>query len=135
MSRPAPISCPNCRGAMDPRSKRGCSDCLVTGRPRTPSSEILYARELGISPRRLLKLGGEQKLRALDPDARAVLINPHRYKTSQTISVGGLKARGMRSRVPGIKRFLIPPHVEMGMPLEMGITENMLEVVGLDGWD
>lgn len=134
MNTRANIPCPNCRGEMSARSTHGCSDCLGVGRPRTASSEMLYARELGITLRKLLKLGGEQKLRAMDSDARAFMIKPHQYKASQTVHDGGLKARGMRSRVPGIQRFLIRPRVA-GMPLEMAITDHMLAVVGEDGWE
>jgi hypothetical protein len=66
-------------------------------------SARLYAEELGISFRRLRVLGGEARLRRMSPDARTVMIGPSRYPNSQTVHNGGLPARNMHSRVPGVR--------------------------------
>lgn len=42
--------------------------------PRPKSSSLKYAESLGIRQDRLARLGGEEKLRSLSPDARAVLL-------------------------------------------------------------
>ena len=78
----------------------GCRACHP-GRMGGPA--LLYARELGITKRRLYLLGGYEKLRALSEDARRVLLKPAIYGNSRAVSHGGLAARGMLRGVPGIK--------------------------------
>jgi hypothetical protein len=66
------------------------------GRPLTKDGA--YARELGIRSTRVRELGGADKLRALSPEVRALLLGPTNYG-SKGVRAGGLKARGMRSNV------------------------------------
>ena len=61
----------------------------MRGRPL--SENRIYAQELGISYRRLLRLGGAKWLKARSPEQREVIVwpkgnRPHRW---------GLEARGM----------------------------------------
>lgn len=65
------------------------------------TSEGAYARELGIKLRKLRSLGGEVKLRSLTPEALAILLAPQNYGSSRTVGDGGMKARGMFTRIPG----------------------------------
>lgn len=122
------VKCPHCDGLMAPKTKRGCEKCFGRGAP--PSPESLYARSLGIRVRQLRTLGGEAYLRSLSDEARAVLLAPNRYGYSRTVGDGGMKARGMFTRVPGAQRFLIPPLVPMDLPLELCLTEEILESAG-----
>jgi hypothetical protein len=70
------------------------------GRPKC--SARLYAEELGISFRRLRVLGGEARLRAMSPDALAVMLGPGPIGGSQTYRIRGLAGRGYISGVPGV---------------------------------
>lgn len=63
--------------------------------------EQAYAKELGIKLRKLKSLGGEHRLRSMSPEARSIILAPHRYGNSRTVGCGGLEARNMFSRVPG----------------------------------
>jgi hypothetical protein len=51
-------------------------DAVKRGGGRPKCSAHLYAEELGISFRRLRTLGGEACLRAMSPDALAVMLRP-----------------------------------------------------------
>ena len=59
------------------------------GRPR--GSAWQYAMELGIPYKKLVRLGGEERVRAMSDDARAILLKP------------GQAARKMVKGVPGIR--------------------------------
>lgn len=72
---------------------------LKAGRPKC--SARLYAEELGIPVRRLRLLGGEARLRAMSPDALAVMLRPGPYG-SKGVHKGGLPARGMYPGVRGV---------------------------------
>jgi len=67
---------------------------------RPASEETIYARELGItgsSPYRTIRrLGGAEKLRALSPECRRILLAPMGHGDSLELHKGGLRARGMR---------------------------------------
>jgi len=67
---------------------------------RKPSADTIYARELGITGRKphmvIQRLGGCEKLRALSPECRAVLLAPLGNGNSLHLVDGGLRARGMR---------------------------------------
>jgi hypothetical protein len=82
---------------MDPRAKKGCRRCSHGGRRPTACSD--YAIELGISVRKLRRLGGESRLRAMSDDARTILVKPRPIATP--LERTSLKARGMKTRVPG----------------------------------
>ena len=69
---------------------------------RKVSSAGLYAAELGIPVRRLTRLGGEKRLRAMSPDALAVLLKRGPYGYSTTVHDGGLAARGYKKLVRGV---------------------------------
>ena len=64
--------------------------------PRKPSSALLAARHFGISLQLLKRLGGEEKLRSMDPDARAVLFKRTGYYGSKD-----LRPRGLARKSPG----------------------------------
>ncbi|HEV2709127.1 MAG TPA: hypothetical protein VGU67_02840 [Edaphobacter sp.] len=98
MKRPE-ITCPNCTGPMHPRADKACRQCYHGGRPR--SSDHEYAKELGISVRRLRRLGGEAAVRAMPDEARAIFLQPFHSVDSRTVANGGLRARGMKTRTPG----------------------------------
>lgn len=92
------------------------------GRKKTTG---LYAAELGIPVRRLAKLGGEARLRAMSEEARATLLGQVRDGNSQTYRTGGLAARGYRPFLPGkISQHLIPPRVCMSGPIEMLMSDE-----------
>ena len=67
--------------------------------PREKSDDRVYAASLGLTGKRanriIQRLGGTEKLRALSPEARAVLLSPLGNGDSQELSRGGLRARGM----------------------------------------
>jgi hypothetical protein len=69
---------------------------------RTLSPDTIYASEIGVSRKRIRMLGGSEKLRGLSPEARAVLLGPHKTGLSRTVHAGGITARGFVSRVRGI---------------------------------
>jgi hypothetical protein len=69
----------------------------------------------------------------MTPDARSVILKPMVYGNSQTVMDGGMKARGMFTRVPGAQRFLIAPRVSMDEPMEMLMGEEDLEGLDVDG--
>jgi hypothetical protein len=98
MRRNQKIPCPKCSLPMDCRAKFACRNCCAGGRPVTPSHE--YARELGITQRRLIALGGPERLRAMSEDALRIMLGPTHYGNSRTVADGGMKARGMKRCVP-----------------------------------
>ena len=63
---------------------------------RKHSADRLYADELGVSLRAVKKLGGSAKLRALEPEARALLL--HIARGCKKVCMRDI---GMQSRVPG----------------------------------
>jgi hypothetical protein len=65
---------------------------------RKPSDDLLYARELGISKRLVILLGGAVKLRAMASEVRACLLG------SQGSRKACMRDIGMQSRVPGRMR-------------------------------
>lgn len=71
-----------------------------TGRPC--SEKTLYARELGISPRALARLGGMYKLKSMSADAQAILVSKVKIPWSANVRRGGMSARNMISRVPAM---------------------------------
>jgi hypothetical protein len=79
---------------------------MAGGRPT--SEDTLYARSLGMTGSRagevIHRLGGAQKLRALSPEARNILLSPLGDGSRRKVSKGGMKALGMKSRVKGIRR-------------------------------
>lgn len=96
--------------------------------PREPyTSAGAYARELGITRKRLHSLGGEAKLRALSDDARIVLLKPQNYGFSRTVHKGGLAARGMKPRTTG---YIIQPQIPMDLPIEALMSDE--EVVAVE---
>ena len=61
----------------------------MMGRPPTDTALKVLSRDTGLSNKSILRLGGSAKLTAMDPDARALLINATlRYRAKQ------LKSRG-----------------------------------------
>jgi hypothetical protein len=93
--------CPLCGKPMICTS-RMCGHCAGFG-PR-PRPDADYAMELGITLFRLRKLGGKEKLLALSPDARNLLVRG----TGSGSSRKSLASCGMTSRVPGIKSHQEP---------------------------
>lgn len=69
---------------------------------RPVTTAYLYAIELGIPLRKLRRLGGESRLRAMKEDARAILLKPGPQGNSKTVDKGGLAARKMVRRVRGV---------------------------------
>ena len=71
-------------------------------RPLTPDG--IRGRKLGMTglhiAERVRDLGGAEYLESLTPETRELLFRPFRYGTSRTVSKGGLRARGMKPRVP-----------------------------------
>jgi hypothetical protein len=67
---------------------------------RIASAETIYARELGITGKKchmvIRSLGGCEKLRALSPECRNILLAPMGHGHSLELHKGGLRARGMR---------------------------------------
>jgi len=120
---------------------------MKNGRPISP--DTAYARELGVSKRVVINAGGADRLKALEPEARAILISPFKYGKSRTVADGGLKARGMKPRQRGLVTqmekqdeerrrtdFLIPSHVDFDGPMEALLSdEDMPKVEGLGEFD
>jgi hypothetical protein len=73
---------------------------------RKPSEDTIYARELGITGKKsrmvIRRLGGCEKLRALSPECRNILLAPMGHGNSLELHKGGLRARGM-SRAKDIR--------------------------------
>ena len=89
--------CPSCGGPKRQPS-RLCSACSCG---RRSDANAAYALELGISRRRLNQLGGEAKLRALSPEACALLLRPKAHGELGLVRHGGLAGRGFLKGVPG----------------------------------
>lgn len=66
---------------------------------RKVSADRLYADGLGVSLRMVRKLGGSAKLRALEPEARTLLL-----QISRGCKKVCMRDIGMQSRVPGLYR-------------------------------
>ena len=92
------VTCPHCGKPMSLGAK-GCRSCFRGG--RLSGTDHDYAAELGLSVRRLRRLGGEAHLRSLTPAMRALMTKPFATGNSRTVHKGGLRARGMIPRVPG----------------------------------
>lgn len=78
----------------------------TTTKTKCPCLDHTYARELGVEVFQIRRAGGAEKLRTLSPEARAILIKLQPRSPTPQIQnkyAGGLKARGMRTRVPAIK--------------------------------
>jgi hypothetical protein len=93
-----------CGGMRDSRA-RFCRKCSHGG--RRSSSDREYAKELGITRRRLVSLGGADHLKAMTADARAILLGSGKPGNSHTLLKGGLAARGFLPQLPG--RITQPP--------------------------
>lgn len=64
---------------------------------------VEYARELGIKGKQIRRLGGVEKLRALTPEARSILLRPMAPRnTASPQRKISLAAIGMKRMVPGI---------------------------------
>lgn len=73
------------------------------GRPSDPNSERSYAESIGIHRNTLKRLGGSTVVKAMSPELRALYTKAPKGD-SRTVSDGGLRARGYRSRKPGMFR-------------------------------
>ena len=71
--KPRTTACAGCGGVKHPDSMR-CRKCAGMGRKRQA-----YAEQLGITAKRLKILGGEQRLRMMSDDARAIMLKPYHY--------------------------------------------------------
>jgi|GEM_PF-7129636 len=91
--------CPNCGRTKDARAKL-CHRCAGAGAPLSTDPNTIYARELGVRTRTVLALGGHEKLRALAPEVRALMLKPFCSATRRPRYRGGMAALGMKSMVP-----------------------------------
>ena len=96
--------CPRCGGKMDCRSRRSCRSCREIGGVAAIGSA--YAAELGISVRKLRRLGGEATVRAMAPAMREILVKPGMAEPGKRRSQGyvSMKSLGMVRGVPGALR-------------------------------
>lgn len=96
--------CPKCGGKMDRRARRSCKPCREIG--GAPSDASAYAAELGIPVRKLQRMGGAAKVRAMNPELREILVKPGKAnpgnRRAQTYV--GMKRLGMIRGVPGKTR-------------------------------
>jgi hypothetical protein len=91
---------------MSRQAREACRLCIPYGKtgPKRPRSEDgLYAREMGVTKRRVQLLGGAAKLRRLSPEVIGVLLAPHKRGDSRVVHQGGLKARGYVTGVRGVE--------------------------------